>query len=168
MNKPLTLTSTSVIFALLLFEAYRPDVQAQIRTEYRPSPSLLFYYTTTTIFALLVVISIISFDLWKIAFFIWDHDTLAWDLMVNGCLCVFGDIFVYRLLLLHRQQVVPLVRTIRRLCTSILNMFWFHHTVTFGQYIGLGIVAFGITIELYANYLQNVAQNRTEKVQDHE
>ena len=143
-------------------------MQAQIRTEYHPSPSLLFYYTTTTIFALLVVISIISFDLWKIAFFIWDHDTLAWDLMTHGCLSVFGDIFVYRLLLLHRQHIVPLVLTVRRLCTSILNMFWFHHVITFGQYIGLAIVAFGITIELSANYLQNIAKKKLEKVQDHE
>ena len=81
-----------VIFALLLFEAYRPDVQGQIRTEYHPSPSLLFYYTSAYIFFFVVIISIVTFDLWKIMFFIWDHDTLAWDLMAHGCLCVFGDI----------------------------------------------------------------------------
>ena len=134
------------MFILLLLEGYRPDVQAQIRSEYQPSPSLLFYYTTTYIFSFVIIISIVSMDLWTILVFVWDHDTLAWDLMANGCLGVFGDIFIYRLLLLHRQHVVPLVLTIRRLCTSLLNMFWFHHTITFGQKIGISIVCFGVFI----------------------
>ena len=40
--------------------------------------------------------------------------------------------------------------------------------MTFGQYIGLSIVGIGVFIELYANYLQNMSQKRTEKVQDHD
>lgn len=152
-NKPLTVFSFLVILTLLIFEGYRPDIQAQIRSEFHPSPSLLFYSVATIIFLTMLAISIVTLDLFKICAFVWNHDTLAKDLMVHGCLGVFGDIFVYRLLLLHRQHIVPLISTIRRITTSMVNILWFHHTITFGQYIGIAIICIGIFLELFSNYL---------------
>lgn len=66
--------------------------------------------------------------------------------MIHGCLGVFGDIFIYRLLLVHRQHVVPLVITIRRISTSVVNLLYFHHDVSVGQTVGIGIVCLGVGI----------------------
>ena len=94
-----------------------------------------------------------TLDLFNICTFVWNHDTLAKDLMLHAILITIGEIFIYRLLLLHRQHIVPLLSTIRKIATSIVNILWFHHTISFGQYIGIGIVCIGIFLELFSNYL---------------
>lgn len=131
---------------MLLLEGYRPDLQAQIKTQYQISPSLLFYNVSTIVFLFILTICVCSLEIWQIGMFVWTHDTLAFDLMIHGCLGVFGDIFIYRLLLVHRQHVVPLVITIRRISTSVVNLLYFHHDVSVGQTVGIGIVCLGVGI----------------------
>ena len=82
------------------------------------------------------------------AMFIWSHDQLALDLMAQSFLSVLGDIFVYRVLVLHKQHVIPFILTIRKMLTSIFNILYFHHSVVGAQYFGIGLVGVGIAIQL--------------------
>ena len=145
-DHPLTVVNGSLILFLLAVEGYRPDLAAQIKEEHHPPPSLLYYEVAKYSFILIFAIALVTTHLWKIVVFIWEHDSLSLDLMTNSILTVLGEIFIYRILVAHKQHIIPFITTIRKLCTSVFNLIWFRHTVENLQVVALGIVAFGILL----------------------
>lgn len=141
---------------------------AQIRAEFNPPPSLLYYQVARYCFLLFVVISALSTHLWKTAVFIWYHDSLSLDLMMHAVLDVIGCIFIYRILVLHKQHVVPFVLTIRKLLTSILNILYFHHSINKLQFVGLGLVGVGILLALVLQYRKTATKDHLSKVEQGE
>lgn len=121
-NKSLTLWSTLLIVFVLVLEGYRPELLSQVKSQYSPSPSLLYYEISKYSFAVTLVLSVITYKLPSFLMFLWSHDRLALDLMLHGALDVIGTIFIYRIVVIHRQHIVPIILTVRKLLTSIINL----------------------------------------------
>jgi drug/metabolite transporter (DMT)-like permease len=98
--------------------------------------------------------------LFDLAYFIWTHDRLALDLMLVAILDMIGAIFIYRIVVMYKQHVVPMVTTIRKLLTSLFNIWYFKHSISDFQWIGFGIVLSAITLELYIGYREKMAKFR--------
>ena len=78
--------------------------------------------------------------------FIWLHDRLALDLTIVGILDTIGTIFVYRIVVLYKQHIVPMIGTVRKLLTSLINIWVFKHPVSNAQWIGFSVVIAAITL----------------------
>jgi hypothetical protein len=101
-----------------------------------------------------------------LAVFIWDHDRLALDLMLHGILDMFGYIFIFRIIVCHKQHVLAFLVTTRKLLTSIFNILVFKHRILPGQVLALGIVMVAILMELYIKYRSN--QQKFKSITDTE
>lgn len=113
----------------------------------------MYLNVSTIVFASFLLISACTYELWDMLVFMASHHDITADLLVHSCLGVFGDVFIYQLLLLHRQHVVPLIVTVRRVVTSVVNLLWFKHEVTGGQCVGLVMVGLGVGVELMGSYM---------------
>lgn len=68
---------------------------------------------------------------------------------------VIGNTFIYRLAVLHKQHVVPLVNTIRKLCTSLFNIYYFSHSVNAMQFFGVAVVGIAIAIDFFIKWMES-------------
>lgn len=64
---------------------------------------------------------------WDLLVFLWEHDRLALDLMLVAILDLIAAIFIYRIVVLHQQHIMPMISTVRKLCTSVFNIYYFDH-----------------------------------------
>lgn len=99
-------------------------------------------------FVLTLLSSIVTFQLPEVVEFVWGHDQLALDLLLHSVLEVLGTVFIYRMLVVQKQHIVPMVLTIRKLLTSIVNLLYFHHSISTGQYFGIAFVFAAVSIEI--------------------
>lgn len=70
-NKPVTWISGIMMLIMLLAGGYRPEVLAQIRDKYSPSPSYVYYSSCCYTAAMIIIVSAFTSDLWKLVKFIW-------------------------------------------------------------------------------------------------
>lgn len=104
----------------------------------------------------MLISAAVSTYLFKLATFLWEHDRLALDLTLVAILDTIGTVFIYRIIVLHKQHVVPMVCTIRKLMTSVVNIWYFKHTVVAMQWVGLVVVVAAIAFELYVSYIEKM------------
>lgn len=140
---------------MLLIDGYKPQVAAQIRQKYSPRPSYIYYEVSKYFFIIVAIIATVSTQGWKLMVFIWEHDRLALDLMFHACFDVLGSIFIYRIIVMYQQHVVPMIVTVRKLLSALFSIYYFHHNISDMQYIGICIVFSAILLELYISYREN-------------
>ncbi len=165
-NKPFDIWSSLLMLFTLILEGYRPELACQIREKYEPPPSLMYYQVAKYSFVFLIIISIVTTKGWDLITFLWSHDRLALDLMLIAILEVTGTIFIYRVTMLHQQHVMPMLSTVRKLCTSVFNIYYFKHQIVGMQYAGLGLVALTLLTELYISYKLNGEKFRELKPEE--
>lgn len=79
------------------------------------------------------------------AIFLKDHLKLLNELLLMGVLSAIGQLFIYRLVKIFKQHIVPFIITTRKIFTVALSIIYFEHKIAFVQLIGLFIV-FGVSI----------------------
>lgn len=125
----------------------------KVRVNYHPKPSFVFYEVNKYSLLFLLAYSIISGYFFSMVSFIWNYDQLALDLLLHCILGTVGSIFVYRIIAVHKQNVVPFIGSIRRIFTSVINILYFHHHVTPMQIVGILIVGVGVILQLAYTYV---------------
>jgi UDP-galactose transporter B1 len=77
--------------------------------------------------------------------FLKGHAKLFIDLFLMGVLSAFGQLFIYRLVKIFKQHIVPFIITTRKIFTVGLSIIYFEHKIALVQLLGLFIV-FGVSI----------------------
>jgi UDP-galactose transporter B1 len=116
------------------------------------SPYVIHFRISRAIFALSLILSIIS---WQISYFIdfvIKHDRLMLDLTLYGLLIGIGNIYAYKLISICRQHVYPLVSNVRKCFTVCVNVLWFGHNLKGLQWLGILMVFGGVLFEIISNY----------------
>lgn len=85
--------------------------------------------------------------------------------MATSLLEVIGNIFVYKIMMVHKQHIAPMVITIRKLFTSIVNIIYFNHKVESLQFVGLGLVFCALALELIISS-REAKQNSKTAIED--
>lgn len=76
--------------------------------------------------------------------------------MLHGALDVIGTIFIYRIVVIHRQHIVPIILTIRKLLTSVINLAYFSSGINLGEYFGIGLVFAAVGLEMWMGYQEKL------------
>lgn len=92
------------------------------------------------VFVFSLCYSMLTFDLWYIAEFIYDHPTVLYDILGISCMNFFVQMFVYYIIQKFKQHIAPFVITIRKIFSVIISIFWFSHSIHSMQWIGVGVV----------------------------
>lgn len=92
------------------------------------------------VFIVTLLYSIFSRQLLPILYFLVDHPRFTIDLLLNACMNVTVQFFVYYLIQNFRQHIVPFVITIRKILSVVISILWFNHSIVTIQWIGVVVV----------------------------
>ncbi len=98
------------------------------------------------LFIVVLIVSLISFQLPYTLSFIYHHDELLIHLMIMSLLNAVGAIFIFKIITLFRQHVYPLVGTVRKCITVGVSILYFGHSISIGQFIGILLVFGGVLL----------------------
>lgn len=138
----------------LLADGFVPDFQAEIKEKYKPTPiqMLVSINKWCAIFALIYLIGS-----WKVGDFIIyciEHMNFTWDLLMVSVLSFVGQLFVYRMIKMFKQHIVPFVITTRKIFTVGLSIVYFKHDWSGAQVISI-LVVLGVTMH---EFLDNIGK----------
>ncbi|OQV04309.1 hypothetical protein CLAIMM_09215 isoform 2 [Cladophialophora immunda] len=83
------------------------------------------------------------------------------------CLCgAVGQLFIYATLERFSSLLLVTVTVTRKMFTMLLSVMWFGHSLTQGQWMGIGLVFGGIAAEAYIQNLEKKERDRRKKSAD--
>ncbi|KIX95369.1 uncharacterized protein Z520_08886 [Fonsecaea multimorphosa CBS 102226] len=83
------------------------------------------------------------------------------------CLCgAVGQLFIYATLERFSSLLLVTVTVTRKMFTMLLSVMWFGHSLTKGQWMGIGLVFGGIAAEAYIQNLEKKERDRRKKTTD--
>ncbi len=143
----------------LLADGFVPDFQAEIKEKYKPTPiqMLVSVNKWCAIFALVYLIGS-----WKVADFIIyciEHMNFTWDMLMVSVLSFVGQLFVYRMIKMFRQHIVPFVTATRKIFTVGLSIVYFKHEWSGAQVISI-LVVLGVTMH---EFLENIGKEEDKR-----
>ncbi|KIW91252.1 uncharacterized protein Z519_08148 [Cladophialophora bantiana CBS 173.52] len=83
------------------------------------------------------------------------------------CLCgAVGQLFIYATLERFSSLLLVTVTVTRKMFTMLLSVMWFGHSLSKGQWMGIGMVFGGIAAEAYIQNLEKKERDRRKKSAD--
>ena len=129
----------------LIGDGFLPDFQAVIKQNYKPTPTVLLAFVNKWTTILTIGYSIVMGHFIEIVTFIGQHRTILIDNLLIGVLCFIGQVFIYRLVKMFRQHMVPFIITTRKIFTVALSIMYYNHQFNKEQMLGVAIV-FGASL----------------------
>ncbi|KAG4300859.1 hypothetical protein PCANB_002884 [Pneumocystis canis] len=94
--------------------------------------------------------------------FIKKYPSIISDIIIYGCLGAIGQLFIFHTLEKFGSLILITITLTRKMLTLLISLAWFNHKLTIGQWIGVGLVFYGASLEAYIKHSQ-----LTKKVQKH-
>lgn len=154
-DKPLTILGIIFLVASLIGDGFLPDLQAEIKSLYKPSAMDMYYHINLSTFIIAFIYSICSLQFIDIFIFLRDHQSICWDLLCLSFLNAIGQLVIYQMIKCFKQHVPSFVIATRKCFTVIVNILYFNHSINVLQIIGIIIVFLAIMLEVYDNYQLN-------------
>jgi len=79
--------------------------------------------------------------------FLYSHPTAITPLVSFALLGGLGQLFIFETIQHFGSLTLVMVTVTRKLFTMLLSVFVFHHVLTTGQWLGIGVVFAGIGVE---------------------
>lgn len=93
--------------------------------------------------ALYLILNPYTDELWQAIKFCQTHPAVIRDVVSFGLCGAFGQCFIFYTLQRYGSIRLVTVTVTRKLFTMLLSVFWFNHTLTFGQWCGVALVFSG-------------------------
>jgi UDP-galactose transporter B1 len=136
----------------VVVEGFFPDLQAEIKTKYKPQPSEMMEVINKWATIAVFVVMVVSWNFLEFCLFMVTHPFFTLELFVSAFFAAFGQFFVYRMIKHFKQHVLPFTITTRKLFTVWLSIIFFDHQTNWMQSLGIIIVmatvAFDFSIEV--------------------
>lgn len=127
-------------------------MQSEIKREYQPSPISFYYNYHKVLSVVVLILSLVSWQLPYTLKFMMEHDELFLHIIMLGLSNAISAIFIYKIISIFRQHVYPLVSTVRKCITVGVSILYFGHHIEFAQLIGIVLVFGGVMLEISMNY----------------
>ena len=148
---------TVLLFVLSLsFAGLKPDFIAQVKQEYKPHPIFLYFGVNGVLFILIVCTSTVTLQMNYFISFVVDHNRILLDLTMYGILNSIYTLCSYKLAMIFRQHIYPLVANTKKCLTVCINVVWYGHTLALMQWLGIFLVFGAILLEVGLNF--NIAE----------
>ncbi|KAG5519361.1 hypothetical protein PMAC_001987 [Pneumocystis sp. 'macacae'] len=92
--------------------------------------------------------------------FIKKYPLVTRDIIFYGCLGAIGQLFIFHTLEKFGSLILITITLIRKMLTLLISLIWFNHKLTIGQWIGVGLVFYGASLEAYIKHTQLTKKNR--------
>lgn len=144
--------SSCYLLISLLGDGLLPDLQAEIKSNYKPGVIDMYYNINKFTCLLAFIYAVITLQLPYIVTFIVEHPELQMDLLYFSFLNAIGQLVIYQMIKLFKQHIPPFVIATRKCVTVVVNIIHFGHKVNELQIVGIVLVFSAIMIEVYENY----------------
>lgn len=124
----------------VVVEGFFPDLQAEIKTKYKPQPSEMMEIINKWASIAVLVVMLVTVRLYSFCVFMVDHPLFSLELFGASIFSAFGQFFVYRMIKHFKQHVLPFTITTRKLFTVLLSIVFFGHSTNWMQILGIFIV----------------------------
>lgn len=112
---------------MLLSEGLLPDLQAEIKSKYKPKPVQMMTVVNKWAAISMFIYLLVSFKLGKYLYFIISHPGFAFQLFGHAVLAALGQLFVYKIIKQFKQHILPFVRASRKVLTVALSIAFYGH-----------------------------------------
>lgn len=86
--------------------------------------------------------------------FIRKYPSIISDIIIYGCSGAIGQLFIFHTLEKYGSLILITITLTRKMLTLLLSLIWFNHKLTIGQWIGVGLVFYGASLEAYIKHTQ--------------
>lgn len=124
-----------------------PDLQAQIKSKYRPSALKFMSEISRSAAIVTTIFLVFSFELWPFLVYITLHPHFLVNIVLMGLFSSFGQFYVFKLILKFRQHVVPFIISSRKILTVAFSLIYYGHESNYQQWIGVLLVLVAVCIE---------------------
>lgn len=164
-DKPISIFSFSSLFLLisLIGDGILPEIQAQIKSEYKPSSIDMFYHINKFTCLIGICLALITTRITVIIDFLLHYEGFVFDVIFMSILNGSGQLFIYRMIKEFKQHIAPFVIAFRKCITVLINILWFHHLVNWEQMFGIGFVFVAVMWEVWSNYRDNLRKEEEKK-----
>lgn len=142
----MTILGLIFLLASLIGDGFLPDLQAEIKSLYKPSAMDMYYHINLSTFLIAFAYSICSLQLIDIFIFLRDYQSICWDLLYLSLLNAIGQLVIYQMIKSFKQHVPSFVIATRKCFTVIVNILYFNHNINALQIVGIIIVFFAIML----------------------
>ena len=159
----------------LLADGLVNSTQDQIFAAYKtltgPQMMLGFNLCSTILTTIYLVITYLfpcfaSSEITNVVNFVRLHPRIILDILAFALSGAFGQVFIFLTLSIHGSLILVTITVTRKLFTMLLSVIWFNHSLTRGQWAGVGLVFGGIGLEDYwASKAKLLAKKQTTKDQ---
>jgi UDP-galactose transporter B1 len=158
-EKATELTGLGLLLLSLFADGFVPDFQAEIKEKFKPTPieMLVSVNKWVAIFALIYLVGS-----WKAVDFInycIEHTEFVWDMLIVSVLSFLGQLFVYRMIKMFRQHIVPFAIATRKIMTVGVSIVYFKHDWSWEQVVSI-LVVLGVMMH---EFLENVGKEEEQK-----
>jgi len=107
-----------------------------------------------------------SSEITNVVNFVRLHPRIILDILAFALSGAIGQVFIFLTLSIHGSLILVTITVTRKLFTMLLSVIWFNHSLTRGQWAGVGLVFGGIGLEAYwASKAKLLAKKQTTKDQ---
>lgn len=153
-DKPITLISSLLLVASLIGDGFLPDLQAEIKSEYKPSVMEMYLQINKYTFLVSMTFSLVTGKLLYFFEFFSTHDEIVQDIVILSVLNALGQIVIYKMIKMYKQHIPAFIIGIRKCLTVVVNIVYFGHSVNTEQLFAMVFVFASILLETYDNYLE--------------
>lgn len=130
-------------------DGFLPDLQAEIKSLYKPTTIEMYYQINISTLLIALVYGVLSFELVYIFEFLASHEEILGDMAIFSVLNSIGQLVIYQMIKLFKQHVPPFIIATRKCFTVIVNIAYFGHSINFLQILGILFVFFAVMMEVY-------------------
>lgn len=121
--------SSCFLLVSLLGDGLLPDLQAEIKSTYKPGVIDMYYHINKFTCLIALGYSLVTWQIGYIVGFISEHPELQRDLLYFSVLNAVGQLVIYQMIKLFKQHIPPFVIATRKCVTVVVNIVHFGHTV---------------------------------------
>lgn len=143
----------ALLFASLALDGFTGPTQEKIEAEYKPTVGQMMF--SMNFFAVIYVgIGLLATGImWPALAFCQAHPEILLQMLFFSCLSAFGQNFILMTLYRFDSLILTTITTTRKFFTILCSVVWYGHVLVTNQWIGVGMVFFGLAMDTYGKYL---------------
>ncbi|KTW32767.1 UDP-galactose transporter HUT1 [Pneumocystis jirovecii RU7] len=145
----------------LLLDGYTNSTQDQIFKvfPYVSGPWMMMSMNIVSTIGMILYLFCFTNELITTYEFVKKYPSTTRDIIIYGCLGAIGQLFIFHTLEKFGSLILITITLTRKMLTLLISLIWFNHKLTIGQWIGIGLVFYGATLEAYMKHTQLTKKN---------
>jgi len=139
-------------FLSLVLDGYTSPTQEKLIETYKPSEQVMMFWMNAFAIGILLIASIVSGQLIPNITFVSAYPQLLQDILLLSFLSMLGQNAILWTLFRFGPLMLTTITTTRKFFSILASVLWYGHDLKAIQWLAVGLVFFGIGVDLYGKY----------------